>query len=211
MTARVQDEWERGTSASKLLDVLDRSKKRRPSLRKCRLFAVACLALRLDTHKYPWARWALEFTERLADEPVPEGEHLMIRAELLAACVVSPDSMFVSDLLNMHLEERGRTPTRTTALLAAVVHEPQLAVARLRDIVGNPFRPVALEPAWLTADVVALARGIYDERAFDRMPILADALQDSGCANEDVLNHCRDPNQTHVRGCWVVDLLLGKT
>ncbi len=80
----------------------------------------------------------------------------------------------------------------------------------LRDIFGNPFRPVALDPAWLTADVLALARGIYDERAFERMPILADALQDAGCDNSDVLNHCRGAAQVHVRGCWVVDLLLGK-
>src|SRR5262245_43706357 len=80
----------------------------------------------------------------------------------------------------------------------------------LRDIFGNPFHPVALNPAWLTSDVLALARGIYEDRAFDRMPILADALQDAGCDNEDVLNHCRDANQVHVRGCWVVDLVLGK-
>jgi hypothetical protein len=81
----------------------------------------------------------------------------------------------------------------------------------LHDIFGNPFRPVTLDPSWLTSDVVALARGIYDERAFDRMPILADALQDAGCDSEDVLNHCRDEKGTHVRGCWVVDLLLGKS
>jgi hypothetical protein len=82
--------------------------------------------------------------------------------------------------------------------------------AYIRDIFGNPFRPVSLDPAWLTSDVVALARGIYDDRAFDRMPILADALQDTGCANDDILNHCRDTSLAHVRGCWVVDLLLGK-
>jgi len=80
----------------------------------------------------------------------------------------------------------------------------------LRDIFGNPFRPVACDASWLTSDVVALARGIYDDRAFDRMPILADALQDAGCDNDEVLNHCRDAAQVHVRGCWVVDLLLGK-
>ncbi len=82
---------------------------------------------------------------------------------------------------------------------------------QIRDIFGNPFRPVACDPEWLTSDVLALARGIYDDRAFDRMPILADALQDAGCDNDEVLNHCRDPNQIHVRGCWVVDLLLGKS
>lgn len=80
----------------------------------------------------------------------------------------------------------------------------------LRDIFGNPFRPVAIDPSWLTSDVLALANGIYEERAFDRMPILADALQDAGCNNDDILNHCRQPGE-HVRGCWVVDLLLGKS
>ena len=80
----------------------------------------------------------------------------------------------------------------------------------LRDIFGNPFRPAAQDPAWRTETVLALARGIYEERAFDRMPILADALQDAGCTSEDVLGHCRDAKQVHVRGCWVVDLVLGK-
>jgi hypothetical protein len=79
----------------------------------------------------------------------------------------------------------------------------------IRDIFGNPFRPVSLDSSWLTSAVVAIARGVYEERAFDRMPILADALQDAGCDNEEVLNHCRSDG-VHVRGCWVVDLLLGK-
>jgi hypothetical protein len=79
----------------------------------------------------------------------------------------------------------------------------------LRDIFGNPFRPVTCNPAWQTANVVALAQAIYDERAFDRMPILGDALEDAGCDNADILTHCRQPAE-HVRGCWVVDLILGK-
>jgi hypothetical protein len=77
-----------------------------------------------------------------------------------------------------------------------------------RDIFGNPFRPIALDPRWLTASVVDLARAVYDERAFERMPILADALMDGGCDNDDIFNHCRGGGP-HVRGCWVVDLLLG--
>jgi hypothetical protein len=80
----------------------------------------------------------------------------------------------------------------------------------LRDIFGNPFRLVLFDPEWRTSTALALARGIYDERAFDRMPILADALQDAGCENEDILNHLRDPHATHVRGCWALDLVLGK-
>jgi hypothetical protein len=79
----------------------------------------------------------------------------------------------------------------------------------LRDIFGNPFRPVAVNPAWQSSTVVSLAQSIYDDRAFDRMPILADALEDAGCTSADVLDHCRGAGP-HVRGCWVVDLLLGK-
>jgi hypothetical protein len=80
----------------------------------------------------------------------------------------------------------------------------------LRDMFGNPFRPVAIDPGWLTSTAVAMARGMYDSRDFSPMPILADALQDAGCDSDDLLNHCRDPQQVHVRGCWVVDLVLGK-
>jgi hypothetical protein len=82
----------------------------------------------------------------------------------------------------------------------------------LRDILGNPFRQVTLNPAWQTSTVTALAQAIYTDRAFDRLPILADALEDAGCDNADILNHCRQPSPTeHVRGCWVVDLVLGKS
>jgi hypothetical protein len=78
------------------------------------------------------------------------------------------------------------------------------------DIFGPlPFRPVTVDPSWLTSTVAALVRGVYTERAFDRLPILADALQDAGCDNDDLLTHCRSDGP-HVRGCWVVDLLLGK-
>jgi hypothetical protein len=79
----------------------------------------------------------------------------------------------------------------------------------LRDIVGNPFRSVAADPSWLTATVVTLARQMYEGRSFSLMPILADALQDAGCGDEAVLSHCRG-NGPHIRGCWVVDLVLGK-
>jgi hypothetical protein len=82
----------------------------------------------------------------------------------------------------------------------------------LQDILGNPFRPVTTKPAWLIwndGTVVKIAQAIYDERAFNRMPILADALEDAGCDNDDIITHCRIEGP-HVKGCWVVDLLLGK-
>jgi hypothetical protein len=79
----------------------------------------------------------------------------------------------------------------------------------LRDIFGNPFRPVSLDPAWLSPSVVALAWTIYEERSFDRMPELADAFEAAGCHGADILDHCRQAGP-HVRGCWVVDAILGK-
>ncbi len=79
----------------------------------------------------------------------------------------------------------------------------------LRCVFGNPFRPATLDSNWRTSTAVAIARGMYDSRDFAATPILADALQDAGCENEDVLTHCRGPGP-HVRGCWVVDLVLGK-
>ena len=84
----------------------------------------------------------------------------------------------------------------------------------LRCIFGPlPFRPVALDPAllaWNDGTIPKMAQVIYDDRAFDRLPLLADALEDAGCADADMLGHCRTPGE-HVRGCWVVDLLLGKS
>lgn len=77
------------------------------------------------------------------------------------------------------------------------------------DIFGHLFRPVTIHPHWQTSSVVDLADAIYNERAFDRMPYLADALMDAGCDNDDMIQHCRGPGP-HVKGCWVVDLLLGK-
>jgi hypothetical protein len=87
--------------------------------------------------------------------------------------------------------------------------EPEV-VRLLRDLFGPLlFRDVAVTPAWLTTDGLALARAMYDNRDFSAMPILADALQDAGCDNTELLDHCRGPGP-HVRGCWVVDLVLGK-
>jgi len=81
----------------------------------------------------------------------------------------------------------------------------------LRDIAGNPFRNVIIQPDWLdwnNGALRGLAVAIYDEKAFDRMPVLAHALEQAGCTDAAILDHCRS-NGPHVRGCWVVDLLLG--
>jgi hypothetical protein len=78
-----------------------------------------------------------------------------------------------------------------------------------RCVLGNPFRRVVFDRTWRTETVVALARGMYESREFAEMPDLADALAGAGCADPDVHEHCRGPGP-HARGCWVVDLVLGK-
>jgi hypothetical protein len=80
----------------------------------------------------------------------------------------------------------------------------------IRDIFGNPVRPITIDPFSLTSRVTQLAQAIYDERTFDRLPILADALEDAGCASQDMLSHCRELGP-HSLGCWAVDMILAKT
>jgi hypothetical protein len=79
----------------------------------------------------------------------------------------------------------------------------------LREILGNPFLPVAIDPIWHTPQALALARTAYEERRFEDLPLLADALEEAGCTDAAILAHLRGPGP-HVRGCWVVDLVLGK-
>ncbi|MBA4192541.1 MAG: hypothetical protein C0467_31625 [Planctomycetaceae bacterium] len=80
----------------------------------------------------------------------------------------------------------------------------------MRDIFGNPFRPITFCQSWQTSTAITIAQGMYVSRDLSAMPILADALQDAGCYNDDILTHLRAPNATHVRGCWALDLVLGK-
>jgi hypothetical protein len=82
----------------------------------------------------------------------------------------------------------------------------------VREVFGNPFRPLRVVPGWLTwndGTVCRLAQAIYEEKAFDRMPILADALEEAGCSEALLVDHCRR-GTTHVQGCWVLDLLVDK-
>jgi hypothetical protein len=120
-------------------------------------------------------------------------------------------------------EEHYQPGMRPSAVAAMVLIETARAVAPdyrnsperpvqadlLRCLAGNPFRPVAFDAAWRTKTALALAEAIYAERAWDRLPVLADALEEAGCADADVLAHCRDGGP-HARGCWVVDGLFGR-
>lgn len=86
------------------------------------------------------------------------------------------------------------------------------AVELVREIFGNPFQPLALDPNWLRWKnnlVPKMAGVIYRKRCFRNLPVLADALEEAGCADADILTHCRAPVE-HVRGCWVIDAVLGR-
>lgn len=89
------------------------------------------------------------------------------------------------------------------------VSENAALCSTLRDIIGNPFRPAAADPSWLTPSVTALAARIYEQRDFDRFHKLADALEAAGCECAEILAHCR-ADGPHIRGCWALDLVLGK-
>ena len=155
---------------------------------------------------------AEQVADGLVGEPQrAEAEQLRTEEYDVAAWALQPDPFRAASAANyfsartVRLGSKGNRQTRKVAWFNEMVVQGIL----LRDIFGNPFRPVALEPAWLTSTVLALASGIYEERAFDRLPILADALMDAGCDHADILDHCRGDGP-HVRGCWVVDLILGK-
>jgi len=188
--------------------------------RKLRLLMCACCRRVWDVLPEP-ARAAVEAVEKLADENLPDKE---LDAVESAAYRAVPQSVW---MVEYHPDQAGRwtaaafvqdvigyTPRCLRA--ARVTKEEQAAEEQAqcdlcRDIFGNPYRPVAFDAAWRTSTAVSLASQMYESRDFGTMPILADALQDAGCGDKDVLDHCRDEKQVHVRGCWVVDLVLGKS
>ena len=199
--------------------------------RKMRLFLCACCRSIWPFLTDERSRAAVEVAERFADglaswdeageadEAAQEADEESDRLGATAAAyaplgVGAVTACYVVDhagceFANSTVGHEEAPTTDPDAWDAAKIAESRRQAAFLRDIFGNPFRPVALHPAWLTANVVDLARAIYDERAFERLPILADALMDAGCDEADVLAHCRGVGP-HARGCWVVDLLLGK-
>jgi len=223
-------EWDACYDPQKMLDFL----RGRGSDRKLRLFACAACRQAWDELTDPASRRAVQVAEHYADG-------LVGRAELARAAKEVPQSEWTGkepDIFNWYLVTptvaADMTDLRTYAWLTAEPNLPDLTPERaaalwaehgdrllasdyqadlLREIVSNPFRPVALDPSWLAWNdgaIRKMAQSVYDARAFDRLPLLADALEEAGCDNAGVLTHCRQPGE-HVRGCWVVDLLLGKT
>jgi hypothetical protein len=205
-------EWHASGDPLLMMDSL----KGRVSDRKLRLFACACVrsgwhVLHDDRH-----RQAVEATEAYADGIGKKSDLKAVRLAVTAArrdlrVRLNGTSTHPHDF-SEHELSYAVSDLASEQNFLRVVNEVLFGMephTLLRDIVGNPFRPVAFDPRWRSADAVGLARGIYDERAFDRLPLLADALMDAGCDHEQVLGHCRSEGP-HVRGCWVVDLVLGK-
>jgi hypothetical protein len=119
----------------------------------------------------------------------------------------------IRELTRYEMLAAGRASEAETAEASEQIIHADL----LREIFGNPFRPITINPAWQTRTVVALAQAAYEDRILPagtldtaRLAILADALEEAGCDTADILNHLRQPGE-HVRGCWVVDLVLNKS
>jgi hypothetical protein len=214
---------------------LRRSIRERISDRKTKLFEVACCRRIWNLITHEASRNAVEMAERFADgvADVAELERAFQAADAVAgtACAdataafdAAPEGAEVHEFYAAaHALEAAAAVANDSIVngvdrVAAAATDDYAAeeVAQadlVRELFGNPYRPVALDSAWLTwnsGTVGRIAQAIYDERTFDRMPVLADALEDAGCMDQAILDHCRQPGE-HVRGCWVVDLLLGKS
>jgi hypothetical protein len=172
--------------------------------RKLRLFAVAA-------YRHIWtrvadlaSRTAVVVAERFADGLADEVELEAARAEAYHHYLNSFEDTF-------HAYAAASPIAAHAAFVAAQDIESlqcsnHLAIL-LRDLVGNPWRPAVIDPAWRTATTVGIARAVYQEQDFEGLPVLADALEDAGCDDVSALHHLRGLGP-HVRGCWCVDLLL---
>jgi hypothetical protein len=179
------------------------------SSRKIRLFACACCRRIWDDLPDERSRNAVEAAERYADGLIPRRVMTAAMRSLAGADYHSPRGV-------------ARDATLVDASLAAYsvllqeVSAPLNQAALLADIFGNPFRSFPISPAWMTFTVVSLAQATYTAHVLpagalepERLAVLADALEELGCDNADILSHLRGAGP-HVRGCWAVDLLLGK-
>jgi hypothetical protein len=190
--------------------------------RKARLCAVACCRrdplYPSDGNRRRVVLMAEAFADGLVDEAALDSVANYEDGEdpaREAASAPTPGVPFVNhaartaDLVCWWRADLAGNQRGTTAFFKRVAAEKAALSEVVRDIFGNPYRPVAFSPSWRTSTAVALARQMYDSRDFGAMPILADALQDAGCEDENLLGHCRRP-VPHVRGCWVVDSVLGR-
>jgi hypothetical protein len=223
-----EDLWQVDTRVEEMLKHLGPD----ASPRKLRLFAVACARRVLPREADFYMTHAINIAEQFADG-VGKKWHLAAARKALQSSHVVRSKRW-SPLYTDHIRSvpawhaardqivqgandcAGCSAWSTTrriryGTVTMTIPEKELKAQAnlLRDIFGNPFRPVTLDPRWLTSIVLDLSRTIYAERVFKRMPILADALMDAGCDSDEIINHCRGSGP-HTRGCWLVDSILGK-
>jgi hypothetical protein len=189
------------------------------SPRKLRLFVCACCERIQHLFVDERSKQAVEAAARWADGKLSAKE---LKAKHVAAFAIKKSQLKGTAFWAARAAAQCALPRKSwvvnTAFCVRIAisqlrerqhEEERYQCDLIRDIFGNPFAPVIADPSWFRSSVTQLAEAIYEERAFDRMPILGDALEDAGCTNADMLMHCRQPAQ-HVRGCWVVDLVLGR-
>ena len=226
-----EEEWlaERNRSQYMIWSLLQPGKVQRTKAgkRKLRLFACGCCRMIWHLLDNKILRPALEAAERFANGEADKDEiqQWYERAQSLLGGGYSPEAPGVVALTAAHmvadacLSKAGSAAFGPTCMeLALAGHSvgdlggEAILCHLLRDVFGNPFRPAVMNREWVEwndRSLEAVARSIYQDRAFDRMPILGDALEDAGCDDETILAHCRGPGP-HIRGCWVVDRILTK-
>jgi len=195
------------------------------SNRKLRLFAVACCRRIAPLFTDERSRAVLKVAENYADGLV--GDKTLARAagrnyEFIRGEPVHTPARVAAAVANASAGPSAWaaawnvvSESRRALQLAGAKKDGGEARAQaelLRHVLGNPMRPAVLSPAWLVwngGTVLKMAHTIYNERSFDSLPILGDALAEAGCTDTTLLDHCREPGD-HLRGCWVLDLLLCK-
>ncbi|HEY7314026.1 MAG TPA: hypothetical protein VH643_32045 [Gemmataceae bacterium] len=212
-----ETEWLTSVNPVPMLEYLGRN----ASGRKLRLFACACCRRHWPAFDES-ARAAVEAAERQAEGSITVEQWQAACAEarrVLGTYFWSGDRFAIQHTALQTLDEDAWQAAFLTSAGFTVIldratsdREDVAECASLRCLFGNPFHPVVCDPAWLSWHdglVVSIARRIDHDRDFTDMPVLADALEEAGCTDAEILNHCCHPGE-HVRGCWVVDLLLGK-
>jgi hypothetical protein len=202
-----EKEWLTCTDPHPMLERL----RGRTSGRKWRLFAVAC-SRRIWSVIDDLGRAAVEAAEYFADGHIGPDE---LRAARLACQGAGGQASWYAAATNPAIAARNaarsaQVGVASNPLLGTEAGELLVQAALVREIFGpQPFLQISVDQTWMTPALVQLAQTIYDDQAFERMPEFADALHEGGCADEELLGHCRGPGP-HVRGCWVVDSILGK-
>jgi hypothetical protein len=197
-------EWE-SLSSHRMLVALVEALRLELSQRTVRLFACGVARCALNWQQNARFRQAIECGEALADgHPPPLRPEVARRGLEPERASGNPPELRVA--LRCLETPTSRRPTFGDQ--ASGYEAPELAV--FRDVIPNPFLPLAWNPDWFTSTVRDLAAHIYTSREFSAMPILADALQDAGCDDEQILTHCRG-DRLHARGCWVLDAILRKS